>query len=245
MTARHQPGVGSRPKRRSRAKHEHDYLRASFFWPQAWRDSACAGAVLKCTVAKRRRTAPAITLNLVSCVFTTPHHQAARERARIPKIARSPRKPSAAISNPRQLGVARDLHPPTLEAPAPTRPRHRIRTFFNPSVSPCPCAQRLGITSTLTPPPRRSNASARSRARPSRPLTRFDDVSASVPTPPTLPAPPQPPSIVYALTRPSAAFVFRTLVFQAPYHNSSPSRPRIRATTRSNNSLRHLDMRHT
>lgn len=95
------------------------------------------------------------------------------------------------------------------------------------------------------PPPRRSNASARSRARPSRPLTRFDDVSASVPTPPTLPAPPQPPSIVYALTRPSAAFVFRTLVFQAPYHNSSPSRPRIRATTRSNNSLRHLDMRHT
>ena len=53
-------------------------------------------------------------------------------------------------------------------------------------------------------------------------LTRFDNVPASAPTLPTLPAPPQLPSIVDALTRPSAAFVFQTLVFSASYRDSSP-----------------------
>lgn len=37
------------------------------------------------------------------------------------KTARSPRKPSATISKPRQLGVARDSHPSRLQAPSPTR----------------------------------------------------------------------------------------------------------------------------
>lgn len=126
------------------------------FQPQA-RDSGCAQAVLRFTVAKRLQTAPAITLNLVRCVFTTPHHQPARKRARIPKIARSPRKPSAAISNPRQLGVARDLHAFYARGTCPDAPRHRIHTFSTPSPSP-------GITSAgfpesqspllIFPPPR-------------------------------------------------------------------------------------------
>lgn len=101
------------------------------FGPEA-RDSGCAQAVLRFTVAKRPQTAPAITLNLVHCVFTTPHHQPAK-RARIPKIARSPRKPSATISNPRQLGVARDLHAFYARGTCPDAPRHRIHTFSTPS----------------------------------------------------------------------------------------------------------------
>ena len=57
-------------------------LPRTFFWPQAQAE-CCAGAVLKFTMGGCTYTAPTITLNLVSCVFTTPHHQPAS--ARIPK----------------------------------------------------------------------------------------------------------------------------------------------------------------
>ena len=76
------------------------------------------------------QTAPAITLARAVVSFTTPHHQPARKRARIGKIAWSPRNPSTAISNPRQLGVARDLHASHARGTRPNTPHRHFHSFF-------------------------------------------------------------------------------------------------------------------
>lgn len=91
-----------------------------------------AGGVLKITAGGVFITAPTVTANLVSCVFTTPHHQGKAspvKRARIRKIAWSPLKPSATISKPRQLGVPLDLcTSPACDA-NPNSPQRQINHF--------------------------------------------------------------------------------------------------------------------
>lgn len=124
---------------------------------------ACAGIVLKCTVVSRARTAPAITPNLVSCVFTTPSSASAR----IPKIARSPRKPSASISNRRKPRVSRDFarrsrlrHPIRRAAPPPGQD-----FFFSSHQLPSPLGLRLNSRSPRDPPRPRLRASQGCRCR--------------------------------------------------------------------------------
>lgn len=103
------------------------------------RDSACAGAVLKCTVPGSPRTAPAITPNLVVCLHHSPSSSSDRARAASPNLARSPRKPSAAISNPRKLGVARVLHAAPPDCIHPDAPASVFAHFSFPPPSLLPC----------------------------------------------------------------------------------------------------------
>jgi hypothetical protein len=97
----------------------------------------CAGAVLKFTLAASTYTAPTITLNLVSCVFTTPHHQGKPGEARAhPKNRLVPLKPSATISKPRQLGVPLDLYTSPACDTTPNAPHRQIHTFCTFALAP-------------------------------------------------------------------------------------------------------------
>lgn len=126
--------------------------------PGAW-DSACAGAVLRCTVAMRPEPAPAVTLNLVRCVFTTPPSSSSEEAR-----AHSEKSPGP-LANHRQpspslailvLHAIPTHH--TLEAPAPTR---RVTAFTLFPLPPRLPASRLRVCQFFSllpisalPPPR-------------------------------------------------------------------------------------------
>ncbi|POR38534.1 hypothetical protein TPAR_01264 [Tolypocladium paradoxum] len=190
-------------------------------------------------------TAPTITLNLVSCVFTTPPSSSS-ERARAhPKNRQVPSQTIRSHLQSSPTWCCTRFAPAHARGTRPDAPASPHSHIFQSLRLSLPLRSQAWVLPRPRHHPHAAAAPLRGRELdPDSCLTRFDDVYASIPTPPTLPAPPQPPSIVNAVTRPWP-LRFPGARFPCSVPRQLPSQPRARATTRFCSSLHHLDMRCT
>lgn len=89
---------------------------------------ACAGAVLRCTETRRARTAPAITPNLVGCVFNhSIINRPARASPKSPGPLANHRRPSPILANLVFHAILHAAHACGTPSDAPRRP---LGSFF-------------------------------------------------------------------------------------------------------------------